>query len=527
MTVLDLPERWDELRRPDPAAAAHRARPAPRRPGRPRPRCGCARAPAAAPATSSTWPSAEAFARRLAAAAHRRGHRSARTRSRAPPTCTDLLGLGDVRELRPRGAPGGRGPPRDRLRVPIGVGDDRRAGRPRHQGVRPAGHGPARPGHRRDRLRQVGAAAHAGARPGADPLARARSTSCWSTSRAARRSPACPDMPHVSAVITNLADELTLVDRMQDALSGEMVRRQELLREAGNYASVRDYEKARAAGERRSSRCPSLFIVVDEFSELLVGQAGVHRPVRHDRPPRPLARRAPAARLAAAGGGPAARPRVPPVLPDRPAHVLRRGVPRPCSACPTPTSCRPSRASATSSPTSRRCCGSRRAYVSGPAQAARRGRHAGVEAARARHPAVHVGRRARRPRAGAPSASETPDAATARAERATRCSTSPSTGMAGHGPAAHQVWLPPLDVPDTLDELMPDLVEDPELGLARRWRRRGGAAVPLGIVDRPREQRRDTLRVDLSGAGRPRRASSAVPAAARARCCARSSPASR
>ena len=130
------------------------------------------------------------------------------------------------------------------------------------------------------------------------------------------------EMPHVSAVITNLAQELTLVDRMQDALSGEMVRRQELLREAGNFASIRDYEKARAAGERRSQPLPSLFIVVDEFSEMLVGQAGVHRPVRRDRPARPLARAAPAARLAAARGGPAARPRVAPVLPGRPAHVL-------------------------------------------------------------------------------------------------------------------------------------------------------------------------------------------------------------
>ena len=76
------------------------------------------------------------------------------------------------------------------------------------------------------------------------------------------------EMPHVSAVITNLAQELTLVDRMQDALSGEMVRRQELLREAGNYASIRDYEKARAAGEALEP-LPSLFIVVDEFSEML------------------------------------------------------------------------------------------------------------------------------------------------------------------------------------------------------------------------------------------------------------------
>ncbi len=76
------------------------------------------------------------------------------------------------------------------------------------------------------------------------------------------------DMPHVSAVITNLANELTLVDRMQDALSGEMVRRQELLRDAGNYASIRDYEKARANGEDLAPM-PSLFIVVDEFSEML------------------------------------------------------------------------------------------------------------------------------------------------------------------------------------------------------------------------------------------------------------------
>ena len=45
--------------------------------------------------------------------------------------------------------------------------------------------------------------------------------------------------------------------------------------------------------------------------------------------------------------------------------------------------------------------------------------------------------------------------------------------MVGHGPAAHQVWLPPLDVPDTLDELMPDLVEDPRAraGLAAVARR--------------------------------------------------------
>ncbi|MBV9922885.1 MAG: type VII secretion protein EccCa, partial [Pseudonocardia sp.] len=48
-------------------------------------------------------------------------------------------------------------------------------------------------------------------------------------------------MPHVSAVITNLADELTLVDRMADALAGEILRRQEILRAAGNLGSVTEY----------------------------------------------------------------------------------------------------------------------------------------------------------------------------------------------------------------------------------------------------------------------------------------------
>ena len=77
-------------------------------------------------------------------------------------------------------------------------------------------------------------------------------------------------MPHVSAIITNLADELTLVDRMQDALSGEMTRRQELLRASGNYASLRDYEKDRTSGDRPDlAPLPSLLIVCDEFSELL------------------------------------------------------------------------------------------------------------------------------------------------------------------------------------------------------------------------------------------------------------------
>jgi S-DNA-T family DNA segregation ATPase FtsK/SpoIIIE len=74
--------------------------------------------------------------------------------------------------------------------------------------------------------------------------------------------------PHVAAVITNLQDDLTMVDRMKDALAGEMNRRQELLKNAGNFANVKEYERARENGADLDP-LPALFIVVDEFSELL------------------------------------------------------------------------------------------------------------------------------------------------------------------------------------------------------------------------------------------------------------------
>ena len=266
------------------------------------------------------------------------------------------------------------------------------------------------------------------------------------------------ELPHVSAVITNLADELTLVDRMQDALSGEMVRRQELLRDAGNFASIRDYEKARAAGERPAPAA----VAVHRGRRVLrdaLRQAGVHRPVRRDRPARPLARAAPAARLAAARGGPAARPGVAPVLPGRPAHLLRGGVARRARRPGRLRAARRSPAWATSSPTRRRCCGSRPPTSPGR----RRGRV----------------RRVRRDEGGdlqgilpftisevlkldpVEDTEPEPDAVEQRRRPGDAARHRGRGSMVGHGPAAHQVWLPPLDVPDTLDELMPDLARTP------------------------------------------------------------------
>ena len=60
-------------------------------------------------------------------------------------------------------------------------------------------------------------------------------------------------LPHVSAVITNLEDELILVNRMEDALRGEITRRQEQLRAAGNFPGVAEYEAARLGRKNQRS----------------------------------------------------------------------------------------------------------------------------------------------------------------------------------------------------------------------------------------------------------------------------------
>ncbi|MDZ4268695.1 MAG: type VII secretion protein EccCb, partial [Mycobacterium sp.] len=73
---------------------------------------------------------------------------------------------------------------------------------------------------------------------------------------------------HVSAVITNLADEAPLVARMREALAGEVHRRQEILRAAGNLVNIAEYGRARTHNSSLPP-LPALFIVVDEFSELL------------------------------------------------------------------------------------------------------------------------------------------------------------------------------------------------------------------------------------------------------------------
>jgi len=72
---------------------------------------------------------------------------------------------------------------------------------------------------------------------------------------------------HVCAVITNLGEEAPLVERMRDALAGEMQRRQQQLRATG-APGLAAYRQLRTAQPSLPS-LPALLVIVDEFAELL------------------------------------------------------------------------------------------------------------------------------------------------------------------------------------------------------------------------------------------------------------------
>jgi S-DNA-T family DNA segregation ATPase FtsK/SpoIIIE len=69
------------------------------------------------------------------------------------------------------------------------------------------------------------------------------------------------------------------------------------------------------------------------------------------------------------------------------------------------------------------------------------------------------------------------------------------------GPAARQVWLPPLSDSPSLDALLPSVLPDPVRGMTVQDPAvRGRLRVPVGLVDHPYEQTRELLVADLSGA---------------------------
>lgn len=303
------------------------------------------------------------------------------------------------------------------------------------------------------------------------------------------------ELPHTSAVITNLAGEAALVSRMQDALHGELMRRQELLRAAGNYTSALDYEKARASGVPLQP-LPSLFVVVDEFSELL----SAHREfmelfVMIGRLGRSLgvhlllaSQRLDEGRMHALESHLSYRVGLRTFSAMESRGVL--GVPDAYQLPPQP-------GSGFLKSGVEELTRFRAAYVSGPYEKRGGGAHQ-VRVASQTVPWTTAYVVPRQLPAPAPD----PDA-TAEAEETGDTLLSVAVDrLRDAGPPAHQVWLPPLDLPATLDQVLPPLTPDPELGLtAVGWAGRGKLSIPIGIVDRPFDQLRDLLTIDVSGAG--------------------------
>jgi S-DNA-T family DNA segregation ATPase FtsK/SpoIIIE len=306
---------------------------------------------------------------------------------------------------------------------------------------------------------------------------------------------------HVAATITNLQDDATLVSRMYDALSGELNRRQQILRAAGNLVSVRDYDRARARGVPLDP-LPTLFVVVDEFTELITQQEEfVGLFVQIGRLGRSLGIHLLLASQRIDSGK----------IRGLEAHLSYRIALRTFSAEESRTAIGTTEAynlpavpgNGLLKTDSEVMVRFRGAYVSGPYRV-------GAEAPGDQLPgAAEV-----RPFPASPL--PIPADVAAAISRAAASAAPPSDDeidptqpttlsvmvdqiVAGGG-RAHQAWLPPLDAPEPLDALLPGLAERPGRGF--------GAdpdtpplQVPVGVVDLPFEQRRDALMLDFSRSG--------------------------
>ncbi|MFI5486778.1 type VII secretion protein EccCa [Micromonospora echinaurantiaca] len=408
----------------------------------------------------------------------------------------DLLGVGDAAAVdvqqtwRPRGQ-------RDRLRIPLGVGPDGNVveldfKESAHEGMGPHGLVIGATGSGKSELLRTVVAALAVTHSSEElnfVLVDFKGGATFASLEA---------LPHTSAVITNLADELPLVDRMRDALAGEMNRRQEVLRAAGNYVSRFDYEKARAAGEPLEPM-PSLLIICDEFSELLAAKPdfidlfvmigrlgrslGVHLLLASQRLEegklrgldthlsyRIGLRTFSAVESRIVLGVPDAYE-----LPSAPGHGYLK----------------------TDTSTMLRF---RAAYVSGPYRAP--GEQASASQAMVQRRIVPYGVNFVPVRQPQMPVETTPEPEQPADGKAVAMLDVLIDRLKGRGKPAHQVWLPPLAEPPSLGELLPPLKADPTYGLCTAtWPGRGRLTVPVGVVDRPYEQRRDPMMVELAGAG--------------------------
>jgi S-DNA-T family DNA segregation ATPase FtsK/SpoIIIE len=306
--------------------------------------------------------------------------------------------------------------------------------------------------------------------------------------------------PHVAATITNLAGDLTLVDRMKDAIAGEVSRRQEVLAK-GNYKNVWDYEKARENGADIDP-LPALFICIDEFSEMLtakpdfidiflqIGRVGrslqIHMLLASQRLEEGKLRGLDTFLSYRIG------------LKTFSAAESRAaiGVPDAYELPPIPGS---GYLAIQGSPLLR----FKALYVSGPY------RPAGLQVA---GPSAPV-RGDKRPRffvpdyVEIPKEPEKPVVVEAAPQPPKEDSNEPSElevivgRLVGQGPPAHEVWLPPLNEPPSMDTLLPPLAATEDRGLtAPGFFSNSKLQAPLGVVDKPFEQRRDLLWADFAGA---------------------------
>ncbi|GAA2661458.1 type VII secretion protein EccCa [Streptomyces vastus] len=80
------------------------------------------------------------------------------------------------------------------------------------------------------------------------------------------------ELPHVAGVITNLENQAGLVERVHTSLAGEVKRRQQVLKDAGNVADIGHYAALRATDRPDLEPLPHLFVVIDEFGELITAK---------------------------------------------------------------------------------------------------------------------------------------------------------------------------------------------------------------------------------------------------------------
>jgi S-DNA-T family DNA segregation ATPase FtsK/SpoIIIE len=84
------------------------------------------------------------------------------------------------------------------------------------------------------------------------------------------------EAPHVAGLVTNLVSDASLVDRIYSSLAGEVKRRQELLKNGGDFAHINDYRSARNRNPDNPALAeplPYLFVCIDEFGELLTARS--------------------------------------------------------------------------------------------------------------------------------------------------------------------------------------------------------------------------------------------------------------